>query len=76
MSRSRYSLLSVLEASEQLGRKRWFVYDEISRKRLPYYRIGGHIAISQRDLDDYVERSRVPALGEKRSLAKTLEVAQ
>ena len=70
MSSSRYQLLSVAHAAEQLGRQRWFVYQEIYRRRLPYYRIGGGICISQRDLDDYVARSRVAALGEKKTKIK------
>jgi excisionase family DNA binding protein len=70
MASPRYSLLSVIQAAEQLGRKRWFVYGEIYRKRLPYHRIGGGICISQHDLDEYVARSRVAALGERKTKVK------
>jgi excisionase family DNA binding protein len=73
---SRYQMLSVAEAAKELNRNRWFVYDEINRKRIAYYRIGGKIAISQRDLDDYVARSRVAALGEKKGTkVKPVETA-
>jgi len=70
---SRYQMLSVAEAAKELNRNRWFVYDEINRKRIAYYRIGGKIAVSQRDLDDYVARSRVAALGEKKIKVKPEE---
>jgi hypothetical protein len=45
------------------------------RKRLPYHRIGGQICISQRDLDDYVARARVAALGEKKTKVKPIEAS-
>lgn len=61
-----YELLSVIEAAARLGRKRWWIYVQIKKRKLPYYQIGGGIKISQRDLDDYVARSRVPALGERK----------
>jgi len=70
---SRYQMLSVAEAAKELNRNRWFVYDEINRKRIAHYRIGGKIAVSQRDLDDYVARSRVAALGEKKIKVKPEE---
>jgi len=73
MPSPRYELLSVIQAAEQLGRKRWFVYRLIYRKHLPYHRIGGGICVSQRDLDDYVARSRVAALGEKKIKVKPEE---
>ena len=76
MASPRYQLLSVIQAAEQLNRKRWFIYGEIYRKRLPYHRIGGQICISQRDLDDYVARARVAALGEKKGTkVKPVETA-
>ena len=66
MSQSRYQLLSVAEAAEQLGRARWFVYKLLDSRRLPYHLIGGRRCISQTDLDRYVSRGRVRALGEAR----------
>jgi excisionase family DNA binding protein len=75
MSQTRYQFLSVVEAAEQLGRARWFIYRELDRKRLPYYLIGGRRCISQHDLDDYVARSRVAAMGEKRTKNKPVEAA-
>jgi excisionase family DNA binding protein len=75
MSSPRYQLLSVAKAAELLGRKRWFIYDEINRKRIAYHRIGGQICISQRDLDDYVARARIAALGEKKTKIRPVEVA-
>jgi excisionase family DNA binding protein len=66
MPQSRYQLLSVSEAAEQLGRKRWFVYRLLEKRLLPHYLIGGRRVISQRDLDAYVERNRVAAVGEKK----------
>jgi len=64
---SRYQLLSVAEAAEQLKRKRWFVYKLLDNHKLAYYEVGGRRAIRQSDLDDYVARTRVPALGEGKS---------
>jgi excisionase family DNA binding protein len=75
MPSSRYQLLSVAEAAEMLRRKRWFIYGEIEKRRLPFHRIGGQICIRQRDLDDYVERSRQPALGERKKKIIFPEVA-
>jgi excisionase family DNA binding protein len=66
MSQSRYQLLSVSDAAEQLGRKRWFVYQLLEKRLLPHYMIGGRRVVSQRDLDAYVERNRVAAVGEKK----------
>jgi excisionase family DNA binding protein len=66
MPKSRYQFLTVSETAEALGRRRWFVYKELEAKRLAFYLIGGRRMISQGDLDDYVQRSRVAALGEKK----------
>jgi excisionase family DNA binding protein len=73
---SHYNLLSVAEVAERINRNRWFIYDEINRKRIAFYRIGGRIAISQRDLDDYVARARVAALGEKKTKIKPVEAGR
>jgi excisionase family DNA binding protein len=64
---SRYTLFSVAEAAQLLSRSRFFIYDEIARGKLACHRIGGKIAISQDDLDSYVSRSRVAALGERKT---------
>jgi len=61
---SRYQLLSVAQAAVQLERKRWFVYKLLDQRKLAFYVVGGRRMISQRDLDDYVARTRVAALGE------------
>jgi len=61
---SRYELLSVAEAAQELGRARWFIYGELARQRLAYHMIGGRKAISRADLDAYIQRGRVAALGE------------
>jgi excisionase family DNA binding protein len=67
MPNPRYQLLSVAQAAEQLNRRRWFIYDQITSGKLPYHKIGGRACISQADLDDFVARSRVAAKGEKRT---------
>jgi excisionase family DNA binding protein len=64
---NRYELLSVAEAAAQIRRKRWFIYDEIKKRKLAHYVVGGRCCISQSDLDAYIARSRVPALGEPKS---------
>jgi excisionase family DNA binding protein len=67
MSSTRYQLLSVIQAADQVNRTRYFIYDEIDKGRLACHRIGGRICIAQCDLDDYVSRSRIAALGEKKT---------
>jgi excisionase family DNA binding protein len=67
---SRYEMFSVAQAATELGRKRWFIYQLLDEKKLAYYLIGGRRCISRRDLDEYVNRSRVAALGERKKEAK------
>jgi len=76
MSQSRYQLLSIGEAAKQLDRARWFIYKEMDAKRLAFYLIGKRRMIAQRDLDCYVERSRVRALGEKKTKIPVQEMAR
>ena len=76
MSESRYQLLSVDQAAKQLCRARWFVYKELDKKRLAFYLIGGRRMISQRDLDEYVARGRVRALGEKKTKISMQEMTR
>jgi len=65
-----YELLSVAQAAKELGRHRWFVYNEIAKRRIPFHRLGGLLFIHKRDLRNYVARSRIAALGEKKEAAK------
>jgi excisionase family DNA binding protein len=67
MASTRYQLLSVAEAAEQLNRKRWFIYGQIYSGKLPYHRIGGQLAVAQADLDNYVSKSRIAAKGERKT---------
>jgi excisionase family DNA binding protein len=57
-------LFSVREAAKELGRSTDFVRDEINRKRLAYHRLGGRIFVCERDLEAYLNRSRIAAFGE------------
>jgi excisionase family DNA binding protein len=56
---------SVRKVAEELGRSTDFVRNEINRKRLAHHRLGGRIYISLDDLQEYLNRSRVAAFGEK-----------
>ena len=67
---NRYGFLSVAQVAEELGRARWFVYKLLDDHKLAFHMIGGHRKISQADLDAYVERSRVAALGERKPKAQ------
>jgi excisionase family DNA binding protein len=60
-----FGLMTINEVATSLGRHSDFIRDEINRKRLAYYKIGGRFFISQKDLAAYVERSRIAAFGEK-----------
>jgi excisionase family DNA binding protein len=57
-------LFSVRETAKELGRSTDFVRDEINRKRLAHHRLGGRIFVSERDLEAYLNRNRIAALGE------------
>jgi len=65
-----YSLLSVMQAAEHLGLTAWYVYQKIYSRQIAFHKIGGRIFIAQTDLDDYVARGRVAALGEKKAARK------
>ena len=71
---SKYELLSVAKAAEEMGRARWFVYKLIKEKRIGFYRLGGGLAVSRADLDEYVKRARVAPLGERKVRKQTDEV--
>jgi excisionase family DNA binding protein len=64
---NRYSLLSVAQAAEQLGLTSWYVYQKIYQRQIACHKIGGRVFIAQRDLDDYVARGLVAALGERKA---------
>ena len=73
---SRYELLSIAQGAEELGRARWFMYKLIKEKKIAVHKIGGGLAISRADLDEYVKRSRVAALGERKVRKHKEEVSQ
>jgi len=56
-----------MQAAEHLGLTAWYVYQKIYSRQIACHRIGGRVFIAQRDLDDYVNRGRVAALGEKKT---------
>jgi excisionase family DNA binding protein len=67
---NRYGFLSVTQVAEELGRARWFVYKLLDERKLAFHMIGGHRVVSPPDLDAYIERCRVAALGEGKSKAQ------
>lgn len=67
MSQGRYQLLSIAEVAELLRRQRWFVYKEMDEKHLAFCLIGKRRMVTQADLDAYIERGRVRALGERKN---------
>ena len=73
---SRYEILSVAEAARELGRARWFVYGLMANHKIAFHMIGGRRAISRVNLDAYIERSRVPALGERKRKSQPAEASR
>jgi excisionase family DNA binding protein len=73
---SRYELLSVAQGAKEIGRARWFMYKLIKEKKIAVYKIGGGLAISRVDLDEYVRRARIAPLGERKARKQTAEAAQ
>jgi excisionase family DNA binding protein len=63
---SRYEILSIDEAAAELRRKRWFLYKLLEDRKLAFHVIGGRKMILRSDLDEFIARSRVAAIGEKR----------
>jgi excisionase family DNA binding protein len=51
-------LLSVQEASEQLGMGRSWVYQQIKSGELPSVQLGSIIKIKSKDLEEYIENRR------------------
>jgi excisionase family DNA binding protein len=55
------TLLSVEQAAERLGTSVRFVRRLVFERRIAYIKLGRHVRISSRDLDAFIEASRVDA---------------
>jgi excisionase family DNA binding protein len=51
-------LLSVQEASEQLGMGRSWVYQQIKSGELPSVQLGSNIKIKSKDLEEFIDKRR------------------
>jgi excisionase family DNA binding protein len=62
--------LTIAETATELRSSTDFVRDEIRKRRLASLRLGWRYFIAREDLEVYLKRSRIAALGEPRSSAK------
>ena len=53
------ALLSVEQAAERLGTSARFVRRLVFQRRIAYVKLGRHVRIATRDLDDFIAASRV-----------------
>jgi excisionase family DNA binding protein len=58
-------ILTIAETATEIRSSTDFVRDEIRKRRLASHRLGWKYFITREDLDAYLKRSRVAALGEK-----------
>jgi excisionase family DNA binding protein len=72
----RNQLLSVSQAAKELTHGPFWLYEQVRLKKIPYHRIGRRIFFSQDDLDAYIAKSRVAALGEKKAKSSKEVVAR
>jgi excisionase family DNA binding protein len=54
-------LLTIREAAERTGHRESTYRAWVLNRKLPFYKVGRSIRISESDLDQMVEKSRVPA---------------
>jgi excisionase family DNA binding protein len=66
----RHNFIYIPEMCAQLDRGREFVEKLFTHKKLAYYQIGGRKCVLQEDIDAYLERERVAAAGEKRTVKR------
>jgi excisionase family DNA binding protein len=55
------ALLSVEQAAERLGTSVRFVHRLIAERRIAYVKLGRHVRIAERDLNNFVATGRVEA---------------
>ena len=58
-SASEPRLLSQQDAASYLGISYWTVRDLVFRHEIPHMKIGRRILVDQKDLDAYVDRSKI-----------------
>lgn len=54
-------LLSPHEAARYLGVSYWTVRDLVFRREIPFIKIGRRVLVDRRDLDAYLDRSKIHA---------------
>jgi excisionase family DNA binding protein len=54
-------LLDIQEAADHIGRNAAYLRRLVSRRELPYFKIGGALRFDVRDLDAYLASCRVEA---------------
>ena len=58
-STSESRLLSQQDAASYLGISYWTIRDLVFRHELPFVKIGRRILVDRRDLDAYLDRSKI-----------------
>lgn len=51
--------LNIQEAASYLGYKVRTLYDKVSKKEIPYYKVGRHVLFDEKELDAYIRQNRV-----------------
>lgn len=62
--------INAVQAAEHLHRSKAWVYQQVARKALPHYQVGGRIEFLRSDLDAWLESCRVPVGGPKSATAQ------
>jgi excisionase family DNA binding protein len=54
-------LLTLDEAAERLNTGRRFVRRLVAEQRIPYHKLGKHVRIHERDLEEFIASGRIEA---------------
>lgn len=57
-------LLTLRECAERTGHRESTWRAWVLRRKVPFYRVGNSVRVSERDLENLVEKGRVPAQAE------------
>jgi excisionase family DNA binding protein len=69
--RSGQDLFSVMEVSQELGMGKTWVHRKIKSGEIPSIRLGNNIKVRRKDLEEYLESSRLHPPGRRRVFEKT-----
>ena len=64
-------LFSVMEVCQHLGMSKSWVHDMIKSGEIPSIRLGNNIKVRRKDLEEYLESSRLHPPGRRRVFEKT-----